>query len=309
MEIVLLGTSAGLPTRLRKMSSMALIRGGEMLIFDCGEGTQMQLQKAGLKPGKLSGIFISHFHGDHFFGLIGLLASLKLGDRKKGLNLYGPQGLAEYLEFMKRFSNITFGYEIVIHEVKHNSEEHVWDLGDYLVVAKPLAHRIFILGFRIEEKPKPGKFNVEAAQKLGIPDGPLRGLLQKGKPVSLPSGKEVKPSQVVGPKRPGKKVAICLDTKPCSNAIALAKEVDLLVHEGTFDASESDWAETTGHSTVAQAATVAKEAKAKKLVITHISARYTEADEERLLAQARNIFPATLLGGDLMRIPIKDAQN
>lgn len=283
---------------------MALIRGGEIFLFDCGEGTQMQFQRTGLKPGKLSRIFISHFHGDHFYGLIGLLTSLQMGGRHKTLNIYGPEGIRKYLEFMQQFSQFNFEYDVDVHEIKEDSGETVWDMGEYYVRARPLRHRIFVLGFRVEEKSKPGKFNVEEAERLGIPDGPLRRLLQKGDSVVLANGREIHPSQVLGPKRSGKKIAYCLDTGPCRNAIELAKGADLLVHEGTFEESQTEWAETTGHSTVMQAATIAQEAGVKKLILTHISARYKEADEQLLLTQAQKIFPNTMIGRDLMRIEV-----
>lgn len=304
MEIVLLGTGASLPTQHRSPTATALLRGGEILLFDCGEGTQMQFQRAKLKPGKLSRIFISHFHGDHFYGLVGLLTSLQLAGREKALNIYGPQGLRKYLNFMEDFSHFTLGYEIVIHEIKVNSEEEVWDLGEYLVRVKPLMHRVFVLGFRIVEKSKPGKFDVKKAEKLGIADGPLRGLLQKGESVVLPNRQRINPSQVLGPNRPGKNIAFCVDTEPCKNAFELAKDAELLIHEGTFDESQTEWAKTTGHSTVVQAATVAQEAGVKKLVLTHISARYRESDELLLLNQAQKIFPNTIIGRDLMRIQV-----
>lgn len=264
----------------------------------------MQFQRAGLKPGKLSRIFISHFHGDHFYGLVGLLTSLQMGGREKALNIYGPEGLRKYLTFMQQFSQFTFEYDVAVHEVQESSGDKVWDLGEYFVKAKPLEHRMFVLGFRVEEKPKPGKFNVAEAERLGIPDGPLRRLLQKGETVVLPDGKEISPSQVLGPERAGKNIAFCLDTTPCRNAIELARDADLLVHEGTFDEAQTEWANTTGHSTVEQAATIALEAGAKKLVLTHISARYKENDEQRLLTQAKKVFPNTVLGRDLMRIEV-----
>jgi ribonuclease Z len=264
----------------------------------------MQFQRAGLKPGKLSRIFISHFHGDHFYGLIGLLTSLQMGGRQKALNIYGPEGTRQYLEFMQQISQFTFEYEVIVHEMKEKSDEIVWDMGEYDVRARPLRHRIFVLGFRVEEKPKPGKFKVEEAEKLCIPDGPLRRRLQEGESVVLPNGTEIHPSQVLGPKRPGKIIAYCLDTGPCENAIELARGADLLIHEGTFDESQTEWAETTGHSTVVQAATIAREAGVKKLILTHISARYKEADEQLLLTQAQKIFPNTMIGRDLMRIEV-----
>ncbi len=304
MEIVLLGTGAALPTKSRLPSATALIRRGEILLFDCGEGTQIQFQKAQLKPGKLTRIFISHFHGDHFYGLIGLLTSLQLGGRAKQLFLYGPKGLSEYLSFMQQMSLFTLGYPIQICEVENDREENIWDFDEYSITALPLEHRILTLGFRLEEKLKPGKFVVSKAEQLDIPDGPLRARLQNGQSVVLPNGKEVKPAQVLGPKRPGQTVAICLDSKPCQNSIELARNADLLIHEATFDDSRKERADETYHSTGSQAAQIAKESEAKKLLLNHISARYEKNDEEEFLTQATKIFPNTILGQDLMRVQV-----
>ncbi|MFQ5708263.1 MAG: ribonuclease Z [bacterium] len=304
MEIVLLGTSAALPTPLRRPAATALVRGGELLLFDCGEGTQSQLQLAGLKPSRLSKIFISHFHGDHFYGLVGLLTSLQLNGRTKPLQLFGPVGLDSYLEFMKKLSHFNLGYEVFIHECNKKTPATVWDMKDYLIKAMPLKHSLFVLGFRVEEKPLPGKFDATEAARLGIPHGPERGRLLRGETIVLADGREVKPVQVVGPERAGKKVAICLDTRPCRNAVELSRGVDLLVHEGTFDDDHTDLARSTGHATVGQAATVAREAGATRLVITHISQRYEKSDEALLLQQARAIFANTTIGCDSMRFEV-----
>ncbi len=293
-----------MPTRLRWPTATAMIRGGEILLFDCGEGTQLQFQKARLKPGKLTKIFITHFHGDHFYGLIGLLTSLQLGGRKNALHLYGPKGLDQYLEFMQKLSHFTFGYDIFIHEVAENDTKTVWDFEEYQVIAKPLQHSLFVLGFRLEEKPKPGKFNVLEAEKLGVPAGPQRKLLQEGISVRIANGREILPSEILGPEKPGKTITFCLDTRPCKNSVELAKDADLLIHDGTFDESKQDWAELTGHSTVVQTAEIAKEAVVKSLVLTHISARYEEKDFVDLLVQAQRVFPNTILGHDLLRIVV-----
>ncbi|MFQ5676729.1 MAG: MBL fold metallo-hydrolase, partial [bacterium] len=217
MEIVLLGTGAAVPTLSRQLSSTALLRDRELLLFDCGEGTQIQLQRAQLKPGKLTRIFISHFHGDHFYGLIGLLTSLQSTGRQVPLDVYGPQGLSEYLSFMQQLSNFTLGYFVQVHEVDRD-ESGEWDMGEYVVTAEELDHRIFVLGFRLEEKPRPGKFDTGKAEKLGIPEGPARARLQNGESITLTNGQQVKPAQVLGPERPGKTVTICLDTKPCQTS-------------------------------------------------------------------------------------------
>ncbi|MFQ5603986.1 MAG: ribonuclease Z [bacterium] len=304
MEVILLGTSAALPTRLRWPSATALIREGEVLLFDCGEGAQIQFQKARLKPGKLTRIFISHFHGDHFYGLPGLLTSLQLGGREKKLYLYGPKGIAEYIRFMQKLSHFTLNYEIEIAEVPAARQQNVWKLDEYKVVAMPLKHRIFTLGFRFEEKPKPGKFDAIQAKRLKIPWGPVRNLLKSGQQVQLPDGRKITPSQVVGPKQAGKIVVFCTDTRPCANAVKLARNADLLIHEGTFAGARQKWADSTGHSTVLEAAGIAQKAGVKALVLTHISARYEERDFNPLLNEAQKVFPNTSLGYDFMKIHV-----
>lgn len=301
MRIILLGTGAATPTLLRWPTSTAIMRGGEILLFDCGEGTQVQFLRAKLKPGKLTRIFISHFHGDHFNGLVGLLTSLQLTGRDKEIHLYSPVGLADYLQYMQKLSQFSFVYPIHVHEVPDDADEIIWDLGQYTVTAMPLSHRVRTLGFRVDEKEKPGRFDEAEAERLGIGSGPLRGLLQKGQSVQLPDGTVVHPEQFIGPKRPGKKAAICLDTEPCANAITLANDVDVLIHEGTFIDDKIEWAQDTGHSTAAQAARVAKEAGAHKLILTHISARYDRSNEKQLLQEAQEIFANTVVGYDLMR--------
>ncbi len=302
MEVVLLGTSAALPTVRRWPAAVAVVREGEVLLFDCGEGTQVQFQKARLSPGKLSHIFISHLHGDHFYGLIGLLTSLQLSGRDKELNLYGPAGLVKYLHFMCKLSQFTFAYPLHVHEFENAEVKEVWDLGDYTVRFKPLKHKIAAYGFCLEEKTRPGKFDAAAASELGIPVGPERGRLLRGESITLPDGTRVTPAQVVGPGRPGKKIAICTDTEFCENAIALAAGAEVLIHEGTFGHDKEERAAATGHSTVTQAAQVARTAAVKRLILTHISARYDHGQERDLLAQAQAIFPETILAEDLMRI-------
>ncbi|MCG8606658.1 ribonuclease Z [bacterium] len=304
MEVISLGTSAALPTLYRWLSSIVVILKGEILLFDCGEGTQMQFQKAQLKPGKLSKIFISHLHGDHFYGLIGFLTSLQLSGRTSPMNIYGPVGLKRYLTFMQELSRFDFRYAVRFNEVEEESRSHVWDFEKYAVQARPLDHSIFVLGFRIEEKPRPGKFDVEAAERLGLEEGPLRGRLQRGESVTLPNGKNIAPAEVLGPPQEGKKLAICLDTRPCPNAVELARDVELLIHDGTFDQSRAEWADTTGHSTVQQAAKIARAACAKKLLLTHVSARYTDEDEHLLIKQAKSTFRNVQIAHDLKRIKV-----
>ncbi len=304
MKIVFLGTGAAVPTLTRWPSSIALIYAGEILLFDCGEGVQVQFLKARLKPGKLTKIFISHFHGDHLYGLIGLLTTLQLNGRDKDLNLYAPKGVKNYLDFMEKLSQFTFRYKINYFEIESDASEISWDCGDYQISAKSLQHRTPTFGYRFEEKPKPGKFNVEKAEELGIPDGPVRAKLAQGEKVVLSDGTEISPKEIIGEPRKGKKLAICMDTLPCENAIALAQEVDLLIHEGTFEAARSELAQETGHSTVTQAAEIAQKARVKKLILTHISARYNDKHVADLTAEAQAVFPETRIATDLMKIDI-----
>lgn len=303
MEIVFLGTSAALPTLKRFGTAIAINSGGETLLFDCGEGAQIQFQKANLKPGKLSRIFITHFHGDHFYGLIGLLTSLQLNGREKPLHLVGPKGLTYYLEVMQKLSHFEFNFDLNIQEVEETVEQQRWEMPGYSVIALPLAHRVFVLGFRLEEHPKPGKFDAAKAARLGLPEGPERSRLQQGETVTLANGTQIRPEDVLGAPREGRKIAICLDTKPCANAETLAHNADVLIHDATFDDSKTELAETTGHATVTQAAELAKKAQVRKLVLTHISQRYSKS-EDTLLKQARAVFRNTLLAYDLMRMKI-----
>ena len=304
MEIVFLGTGAATPTLQRWPTSIAVVRARETLLFDCGEGAQVMFLRAHLKPGKLSRIFISHFHGDHFNGLIGLLTSLQLNGRDRPLSIYGPHGIAGYLDYMQKLSKFTFRFDVRLHEIPPDSKETTWNFKTYAVTAMPLEHRIPTYGFRLTEKPLPGKFDIEAAARLGIPDGPVRGLLQRGQSIELADGTRVAPSQVIGPERAGNNIAICTDTLPCENAVRLAQNADVLVHEGTFDVSKSEWAHETGHSTVGQAAQIAQQACVKKLVLTHISARYGPEDEPELLSQAQEIFPNSMIAHDMLRVEV-----
>ncbi len=304
MTVIFLGTGAATPTLFRWPSSTAISRGGETLLFDCGEGAQVQFLRAKLRPGKLNRVFISHLHGDHFNGLIGLLSSLQLAGRDKRLHLYGPEGLADYLGYMQKLSRFTLGFPLQIEEVSQETDEEVWEMSYYTVTARRLTHRVQTLGFRLAEKPKRGKFDNDEADRLGVTSGPLRSQLLRGRTVVLPDGSQVAPEQVIGPDRPGKTIAICLDSAPCANAIQLAKDADLLIHEGTFDKSLTRLARETGHSTVVQAAKVAKQAGARRLVVTHISSRYNPDYEPELLAQTKEIFPEAEIAQDLMQIDV-----
>ncbi|HTE20337.1 MAG TPA: ribonuclease Z, partial [Armatimonadota bacterium] len=291
---------SGVPSLERNLASVAVQRQGELFLFDCGEGAQIQYRRAGLGFAPLTAIAISHLHGDHVTGLMGLLMSLQMADRTEPLDVYGPPGLGEYIRCNRRALHTQFGYPLRLRE--EGGPALFREAEAYRLTAAPLDHRLFCLGFRLEECARPGRFDLQVARQLGVPEGPLFGMLQRGEQVTLPDGKVVEPGQVLGPPRPGVVIAYCTDTRPCAAAVELARDADLLIHEGTFDATMPDDAHRKGHSTVADAARVAVAAGVKQLVITHLSPRY--GDVAPLLAQARAIFPNTRIARDLARVEV-----
>ena len=289
----------------RNVSALAVVGDGEWWLFDCGEGTQMQVVRAGLSFHKLAGVFITHLHGDHFNGLAGLLSTMALERREAPLTLVGPTGIGEYLDTLGRLRVLFYNYPVELTEFGAEAffdreEAEVYQSARFTVVTRPLDHRIFSLGFRIAERTRPGRFNVERARELGIPSGPLFGRLQAGHSIGLPDGRVVEPSEVLGPPRPGRSVAYCLDTRPCSNATALARGVNWLIHEATYTEELVDEANSYGHSTAQQSAGTARAAGAHNLLITHFSSRY--ADALPLLEEARAVFPGVTMAEDLMVI-------
>ncbi len=285
------------------MSALAVAREAEWLLFDCGEGTQMQITRAGLSPSRLSAVFITHLHGDHFNGLPGLLSTMGLDRRTRGLGLTGPQGIREYLGLLERLRVAFLTYPLELRQFNSLAESTmVYETAEYSVSAVALDHRLFALGYRVDERPRPGRFNVEQARKLGVPEGPLWGRLQSGEDVRLVDNRVVCSSEVMGAERPGKSIAYCLDTRPCETALELARDVDLLIHEATYTEEFASEAQQYGHSTAAQAARTARDAGARRLLITHFSTRFP--DPSPLLQEARAIFPDTILAEDLMEIEV-----
>lgn len=322
MKVIPLGTSSGKPTLSRNVSAMAVVREGEWLLFDCGEGTQTQIARAGLSPSRLSAIFITHFHGDHFNGLAGLLSTMGMDRRERPIAIVGPCGLRQYLDMLARLKILYVSYPTTIRELspadfnRNQSGESgdtadafdnsglltVHDRSEYFVSACPLNHRIFATGFRVEERPRPGRFNLERAMELGIPAGPLYGRLQSGNEITLEDGRVIKPSDVLGQPRPGKVVAYCTDTRPCEGSIALGRDADLLIHEATYTEELAEEASEFGHSTSAQAARIAKRARARRLMITHFSTRYPDA--RPLLEEAIEVFPETVMARELIEVEV-----
>jgi len=300
MKVITLGTGAAVPTLRRGHPAVALWWNGNYFLFDCGEGTQIQYRKSGLKFSRLSAIFISHLHGDHILGIMGFLMSLELAEREKPLKIYGPPGIKEYIDVSKRLMCTVFNFHITINEI---TEEFVMVEEGYTIKSLPLEHRVFSLGYSFTEHDRPGKFNIEKAREMEIPEGPLYGKLQKGEDVILPDGRLIKSSDIVGKSLPGRKFVYCGDTRPCENVIKLAENADLLIYEGTFEPEALDKAKISGHSTTEEAAEIAKKSSVKKLILNHISSRYQ--DEEQLISRSREIFPGVILAKDLMEVEIK----
>lgn len=297
LTITPLGTGAGRPTLQRGASALAVQGDTHWVLFDCGEGTQLQIHRAGLRVTRLAAVCISHLHGDHVNGLPGLLGSMSLDSRTAPLTIIGPPALADYIATLKRLSVCYPGFPLHIISAQQQPQLDLPHAGITLTAA-PLKHRVPAFGYRWEQPPKLGRFDVEAARALGVPQGPLFGQLQRGQPVTLPSGAVVEPAAVLGPPRPGKSLAYCADTAPCEGGLWLARDADLLIHEGTYGPGLEAQAARYGHSTVTQAAEVARDAAAKRLLLTHISPKHA-LDAPALLAAARAIFPPTDIARDL----------
>jgi ribonuclease Z len=286
------------------LSSTALIRNGDVFLFDCGEGTQLQLMRSGVKRSRIHSIFIGHLHGDHLYGIAGLLSTLHLDGREGPLNVFGPEGLRIFLHAAFRTSNLQFTFNLNVQEFPRGYRGRVLDEDEFYVDALPLDHSIFCLGWRFQEKDKPGVFNLERVQELEIPRGPLYGKLQHGESITLPDGRTITPDMVLGPARHGKSVVYCLDTQFSERSIQLADECTALIHETTFGPDAVDMARERKHSTMEDAARVAKEAGATSLIATHFSSRYDGKQVAQIGEEAREVFENITLGRDLLEIDV-----
>ena len=300
LSIIFLGTGGSWPTVKRNVSSIAIKRGSEILLFDCGEGTQRQIQKSNASYMQISKIFITHFHGDHFLGLPGLIQTMQLNDRKKPLSIYGPKGITQLIKNILNLGYFSPEYEINAIELK---EKDQLDFKEYIINIIKVEHGVPTLGFSIEEKLRPGKFNKKKAIKIGIPEGPLFSKIQKGESIKLENGKIIKPQQILGPPRKGRKIVISGDTTPTKKMIDFAKFADILIHDSTFDSKLKDTANDYGHSTSYQSAEIAKNAKVDRLYLTHISPRYL--DTKILEKDARKIFRHSYVAKDLQEMYVK----
>ncbi|MBM5806593.1 MAG: ribonuclease Z [Cyanobacteria bacterium M_surface_10_m2_179] len=316
MQVTFLGTSSGVPTRGRNVSAVALRlpQRAELWLFDCGEGTQHQFLRSELRVSQLSRIFITHMHGDHVFGLPGLLASLGLAGTCTGIDLYGPDPLRDYLEGVLRTSSTRIGYPLRSHRVREaaSSGALLLDDDDITVRCTPLIHRVPAYAYRVDQKPRAGRFDVEQAKALGIPPGPIYAELKAGREVVLEDGRIINGDSLCGPERPGCSVVYCTDTVFSEAAVELARGADLLIHESTFAHAEAEMAFARQHSTSTMAAQTALAAGVKQLMLTHLSPRYVKGNPvtpDDLVQEARAIFPNTEIAKDFLSVEVAAAEG
>ena len=296
ISVTFLGTGGSVPNKFRNLPSVLVKRGPELLLFDCGEGTQKQFLQARAGMNRKMRIFISHLHGDHLFGLPGMLHSLSFMGRTRELEIIGPKGIVQFVRSVNRIVRLYSQFPILVREV---SAGRVVTEPEYEVQAAWAKHGIPCLAYAFQERPKSGRFYPAKARKLGIPEGPLWKRLQSSPAITF-KGKRIASRLVVGPSRRGVKFTYAVDTRPCEEVERLARGSDLLIHDSCFDESAADKAKGYGHSTATEAASVAKRSKVQRLALFHISAMYE--DPKPLLRQARRVFPHTILCEDMETI-------
>ncbi|MDH4349040.1 MAG: ribonuclease Z [Gemmatimonadota bacterium] len=305
LKLTFLGTGAACPSLERNVSSIALAREGETMLFDCGEGTQRQMMRYGITFA-FRDIFFTHFHSDHLLGVIGLVRTLGLlnvfggQERQEGLVLYGPKGAKRILQHAMEVGIERVKFPVEIIELRPGDR---LGRGEYDILTFETDHRADTIGYALIEHDRLGRFNPDKAREMGIPEGPLWGKIHKGETITLGDGRRVAPSELVGESRPGRTVVISGDTRPAPGLAGAAKGADLLVHEATFSHEDRDRARETGHTTALEAAEIAARAGVRQLVLTHISPRYSREAPE-LLAEARAAFPDTVIARDGMEIDV-----
>ena len=299
MKLVFLGTSAAQPTERRSLSCICLERNGEILMFDAGESAQISYMKSGLGWNKKMKIFVTHLHGDHCVGILGLLQTMSMQKRTEALEIFGPSGIEEFIAANIKVLNFGLSFPVLINII---NEEKIIDDEKFVIHTCKASHSITAFSYLIEEKDKPGRFNVEKAKELGIPEGELWNKLQNGNEINH-NGIIIKPGQILGEKRPGKKIGISGDTMPTEKLEKFFDGCDYLVFDSTFLDEEKQRAQDTCHSTAKQAATLGKNAKVKNLILTHFSARYK--DETEHLDEAKEIHDSVITARDLLEIEIK----
>jgi ribonuclease Z len=304
MEIHFLGTSGSMPSPHRNVSAIAVKREGEIILMDCGEGTQRQFMLSKLSFMQVTKVLISHFHGDHFLGLPGLVMTMSLNDRTEPLEIYGPTGTVRTVQALLDINLFRPTFETRVRDLQTGDEI---DCGEYWIKATRSLHTVPCLTFAVEEKPRPGRFHLEKAQALGIPEGPLYRKLQRGETVEW-DGRRVGPEEVVGPPRRGRKVVYTSDTRPNEGLIPFAQGCDVLIHEATTESTLEEQANEYGHSSARQAADIAKRSAVDVLFLTHISPRY--GDPAAIEADAQAVFPRSHVAQDFMeyKVPLPDGE-
>ena len=299
MKLVFLGTSGAQPTEDRGLTCICLEKESEVLMFDAGEGSQFSYLKSGLGWNKKMKIFVTHLHGDHCIGILGLLQTMTMQNRSEPLEIYGPDGIEEFIAANIKVLNFGLSFPVMITSIK---EEKIVDEKTYSIFSCKADHSIPAYSYRFEEKDKPGRFNTEKAKQLGIPEGKLWNQLQNGNEIKM-DDRVVKPSEVLGENRPGKKIGISGDTRPTKELEEFFKNCDYLSFDSTFLDELKDKAIETHHSTAKEAATLAKNANVENLILTHFSARYK--DESVLVDEAKTIHDSVIGAKDLLEIEIK----
>ncbi len=305
MELVFLGTGGSMPSPKRGVPAIALKRGGEIILMDCGEGTQRQFMLSKLSFMQVSKVLLSHFHGDHFLGLPGMVMTMALNDREEPLEVYGPVGTERTVEILMEINLFRPTFELRVHELKAGAKV---DCGEYVLRTTRSLHQVPTLTFCVEEKERPGRFHLEKAQALGLPEGPLYRRLQRGEEVEW-EGRTIRPEQVLGPPRRGRKVVYTSDTRPNEGLVAFARDCDVLIHDSTVESALEEQANEYGHSSARQAAEIASRCGAGVLFLTHISPRY--GDPQAMEAEARALFPESRLAHDFLAyvVPMPDGET
>lgn len=298
LRVIFLGTGGALPTTNRNPSAIFINIKGHSMLFDCGEGAQQQMMRA--KTGMtLESIFITHWHGDHFLGVPGLVQTMSFQGRKNPLTIFGPKNIDKFVSNILSLGYYRLNFDINVKEVKPGD---IIEKDDYIIEVFEVDHNVPSVGYILKEHERPGRFNVERARELGIKPGPLYSKLHSGETVFI-NGRKIEPDEVVGPKRSGRKVVYTGDTRPSDKVIVASENADLLIHDGMLLDELSDWALESKHSTAIEAANVAKKAGVKKLILMHISSRYSD-DPTPLLKEARSVFENTKMAKDLMVVEV-----